>query len=181
MGSEEHLDTATQPRRVICAVVILVLLPASDFFTDILYLVPSPFHNVEAMQWTIVFIFLPSGPFFYELFVMKDCRFKWHILQPDPALVDMQFELPNLEHVSSIEKLLFTILRRIRVLVAIVPYLAVNSIVLVPLLGLGYIGHSIKLFVLRGPRNIFFRLWTGHNRLDTKAQVDLISYTTRKR
>lgn len=103
------VNTVTEPRRVVYIIVFLVLLPASDFFTDILYLITSPFVNLAMMNWTILFIFLPFGLFYYELFVMKDCRFKWRILQPHPALVDMLFESPNLEHIPSIEKLLFMI------------------------------------------------------------------------
>lgn len=146
-GEVADVDPLHKPE-VLVGLSIYFVLPVLDVITDLIYLVQQPFFHYIIFFLFIFFYVVLSNVWFYLMLYQRNARPRLYLL-PMPQ----SFVMPP-EAYDSLWKVL-------KGAIVALPFVLVNSPVLVPQLVVGNLLYSSKLFALRRASMTWMDLWTG--------------------
>jgi hypothetical protein len=131
-----------------------ILLPASDVFTDINYILTSPFTTPSLLIAACVFLVIPSFDLLY-IMLAKEVPFdEWFLAHILLSRGDLG------------------ILRKL----FLIPAYVIDVFYKVILLLIGLFLHSTKFLTLRSCHNWWYRLWTGGRGFDIDEAINVSAY-----
>ncbi|KAJ1429031.1 hypothetical protein B484DRAFT_62954 [Ochromonadaceae sp. CCMP2298] len=150
--------------RVSMSLFYLIGIPTFDVLTDTLYLLTTTFYSLPLFLLSLFCVCGPSLLFLSALHSMNASP-RWYICTPPesvyPIYLSRLVSSSSRSLISLLSTLGYSCARVSWAVLKLTPWLLANSVFLFPLMIAGTFLYSTKLLNLRGPRVLFFRLWTG--------------------
>lgn len=156
------------------ALLYVILIPTIDVVSDIAFILRGWFNCQIIFILAIFFVVLPTCHFVVEIY-HENARMKWYILEPPGYLLDQLLEESSFRF-DSFGSIFITFLIKMKYICYLFPWIFINLIIIIPLYLYGSLLFSTKLLVLKGPRNLWYRLWTGNNQHDIKVTIDTTGF-----
>lgn len=131
--------------RVLVGLLAYILIPFVDNLTDVAFILSTPFFNVALFICFIVFLCLPGLFFFKTLLEMKAVP-RFYICPMPQRLLFEKYD---------------SLYKSIVGFILLLPFLFLNSPVLLPWLIIGSLLYQSKAFAVRGVANLWIDIWTG--------------------
>lgn len=131
--------------RVLIGLLAYILIPFVDNLTDVAFVLSTPFYNVALFIAFIVFLCLP-GLFFFKTLLEKKAVPRFYIVPMPKRLIFDKYD---------------SLYKTIVGCILLLPFLVLNSPVLLPWLIIGSLLYQSKAFAVRGVANLWIHIWTG--------------------